>query len=257
MSGTPFAGHLNRVSVAQLMRSEASANAGSSGCASQLGARPAGTPRPSAGASVDDAKQRTDRQRDARDEPRVKLLPSPIVHPDLPPSPSLAATDEQRAAAAIEIRLAQRERFVDAHAGAPQHNKQSAKPTTVQTIAGDPHDRNDLLDGGRVGRISQAFVTRGTTGVKAGHRRRRATATSGVEDGRSGHGSNADTRHSETGVRSPPRHGRAVPSPNSRVDHGAKAPGATLGRHRRWSDTWKAAVVRASMGLDGGHVAGT
>jgi hypothetical protein len=97
-------------------------------------------------------------------------------------------TDEQRAATAIEVRLAQRERFVDAQAGAPQHDNQAAKPTTAQSVADDPHDRDDLLDGGRVGRISQAFVARGTTGVEAGHRRRRATTTSGIEDGRSGQG---------------------------------------------------------------------
>jgi hypothetical protein len=41
-------------------------------------------------------------------------VPSPVVHPDLAISPSLAATDEDRTAAAIEVRLTQRERFVDA-----------------------------------------------------------------------------------------------------------------------------------------------
>jgi hypothetical protein len=66
------------------------------------------------------------------------FVPSPIVHPDLATSPSLAATNEQRAAAAIQVPLAQRERFVDAQAGAPQHHDQSAKPPTVHTVAARP-----------------------------------------------------------------------------------------------------------------------
>jgi hypothetical protein len=109
------------------------------------------------------------------------------VHPGLAASPSLAATDEQRAAAAIEVRLAQRERFVDAQAGAPQHDDKPAKPPTVHTVAGDPHDCDDLLYGGRVGRIAQTFVARGTTGMKAGHRRRRPATTGGIKNGRSRH----------------------------------------------------------------------
>jgi hypothetical protein len=70
----------------------------------------------------------------------------------------------------------QRERFVDAKTGAPQHDDQPAQPPAVPTVAGDAHDRDDLLDGGRVGWIAQALVARRTTGVKAGHRRRRAPA---------------------------------------------------------------------------------
>jgi hypothetical protein len=90
-----FAGHLDRVGVAQLVRREASANAGSGGGAPELGACPAGRPRAAAGASVDDAEQRTDGQRDPRGEPRLELLPGPVVHPDLATSPSLAVPDGQ------------------------------------------------------------------------------------------------------------------------------------------------------------------
>src|SRR3954469_7583000 len=129
-----------------------------------------------------DAEQRTDRQRDACVEPRLKLLPSPIVHTDFATSPSLAATNDQRTAAAIEVRFAQRERFVDAQAGAPEHHDQPAKPPAVPTVAKDAHDRDDLLDGGRVGWIAQAFVARRMTGVKARHCRRRAPTTGGIEN---------------------------------------------------------------------------
>ena len=43
--------------------------------------------------------------------------------------------DAQCATTAIEVRLMQRERFVDAEAGSPQHREQPAKP--LQTVAGD------------------------------------------------------------------------------------------------------------------------
>jgi hypothetical protein len=58
----------------------------------------------------------------------------------------------------------------------------------VQTVAGDAHDRDDLLDGGRVGWIAQAFVARRVTGVKAGHRRRRAATAGGIKNDGSGRG---------------------------------------------------------------------
>ena len=89
-----FASHLDSVGVAQLMRCEASAYAGASRGAPQLGTCPARGLRATAGASVDDAEQWTDRQSDARDEPRFKFLPAPVVHPDLATSSSFAATDK-------------------------------------------------------------------------------------------------------------------------------------------------------------------
>jgi hypothetical protein len=89
-----FAGHLDRVCVAQLVRGEASAHARPGGGAPQLGTCTAGSPRASAGASVDDAEQWTDRQSDARNEPRFKFLPASVVHPDLATSSSFAATDK-------------------------------------------------------------------------------------------------------------------------------------------------------------------
>jgi hypothetical protein len=73
----------------------------------------------------------------------------------------------------------------------------------VHPVAGDPHDRDDLLDGGRVGWIAQAFVARRTAGVKAGHRRRRAATTGGIKNGRSGH-------ELQTGIRPEAHHESAV-----------------------------------------------
>jgi hypothetical protein len=79
--------------------------------------------------------------------------------------------DEQRTAAAIKVRFAEGEGLVDAKAGSPQHNDQSAKPTTLDTIARATHDRDDLRDIRRIARIAPALVARRTTSTKAGHGR--------------------------------------------------------------------------------------
>ena len=210
----PFTGHLDRVGVAQLMRREASAHTGSSRGAPRLGTRPTRRPGTTARAAVDDAEQRTDWQRDPRDEPRVKLLPTPVIHPDLATSSSLAATNEQGTAAAIEVCLTQRKHLVDAKTGAPQHHREPTKPLTVQTIASDAHDRDDFLDGWRVSRIPQALVTRRTAGMKAGHCRRRPATTGGIKHHGSGHWLHIqvrpDAQHESPGPIAPDE---AAPSP--------------------------------------------
>jgi hypothetical protein len=53
------------------------------------------------------------------------------------------------------------ERRLEQRRAAPQHDNQSAKPPTVHTVAGDPHEGDDLLDGGRVGRIPQTLLRGG------------------------------------------------------------------------------------------------
>src|SRR4051794_28290120 len=73
--------------------------------APQLRARRGGRPRPSARRSADHAEQRSDGQRDARLEPRRELLPGPVVHADLAAATALAAADEQRSAAGVEVGL--------------------------------------------------------------------------------------------------------------------------------------------------------
>jgi hypothetical protein len=82
----------------------------------------------------------------------------------------------------------QRQCLVDPKAGTPQHRDQPAKTPTVQTVADDLHDCDDLRDGRWVGRIPQALVARRTTGMKAGNCRRRATTTGCINNGRCGHG---------------------------------------------------------------------
>jgi hypothetical protein len=109
------------------------------------------------------------------------VLPAPLVHTDLAPAPALAAAHEQCAATVVEVRLVEGERLVDPESRSPQHDDQAAQPAAMAPITGRAHDRDDLLDGGRVGRIAHALVARRTTDVEAGHRRGRPTSTSSIE----------------------------------------------------------------------------
>ena len=58
---------------------------------------------------------------------------------------------EQSAAALAEIRLLKRERLPDSQPRAPQHDDQPTHAITVDAITGLTHDRDDLLDPGRIG----------------------------------------------------------------------------------------------------------
>jgi len=53
-------------------------------------------------------------------QPRVELLKASLVHPDLASPIALAMLDQQRAAAFVDVGLAQRERLRDPQATAPQ-----------------------------------------------------------------------------------------------------------------------------------------
>ena len=105
-------------------------------------------------------------------KPGLKLLEAPRVHADLATSSALAVPDQQRAAALIEIGLAERERFLDAHSSSPQDHDQTAQSTAVRVVTGRAHDGDDLLDLRRIGRLAQTLVARSLTRVESGHRRR-------------------------------------------------------------------------------------
>ena len=111
-----LAGHLDGAGVAELVRREPSADAGERRRVAQLlacgGRRPGAAARPSG----QDAEQRADRQLDADGQP-VELLPRPVVHADFAAADALAAADEDRAAAGVEVGLGEGERFVDAQPG--------------------------------------------------------------------------------------------------------------------------------------------
>jgi len=121
-----FASHLDGVRVPELVRREAASHSCRSGGAPELGACRGGRPMAPAGRAVDDAQQGTDRELAAHLKPRLTLLPGPGVHADLATAPALAAPNEKRAAAMIEVALGKGERLLDAQSHAPHDHDQSA-----------------------------------------------------------------------------------------------------------------------------------
>ena len=90
-----FAGHLDRVGVAQLVRREAAPNLGRGSRAPQLRACRSGRPVPAARRAVDDAQQGTDRKLAPQLEPGPEFVPSPRVQADLAAAPTLAVPDQK------------------------------------------------------------------------------------------------------------------------------------------------------------------
>jgi hypothetical protein len=135
----------------------------------------------SACSAVDDAQQWADRELAPDVDPGLELFPSPCVHADLATAPALAASDQQRAAAVIEIALGQSESLLDTEPGSPHDHDQCAQAPTVPIVARAAHDCDDLLDLGRVGRVAQTLVSRRVAGLESRQRRRRSTSTGAVE----------------------------------------------------------------------------
>ena len=57
---------------------------------------------------------------------------------------------------------------MDPQTGSPQGNDQPPHPTAAMTVAGLAHDRNDLVDRGRIRRIPTAPVRRDPPHVMPG-----------------------------------------------------------------------------------------
>jgi hypothetical protein len=87
----------------------------------------------------------------------------------------------------VEVVLAERERFLDAQAGAPQDDDHRAYAPAVTVVGCVAHDSHDLVDRRRVGRVAHPLVARQPAGVVAGQRRGRATPSCRVEHREVGH----------------------------------------------------------------------
>jgi hypothetical protein len=81
----------------------------------------------------------------------------------------------------VKVGLVQRERFLDPQRRAPQHDDQRAGAQPVAAVPGSAHDRDDLIDGRRIGRKRAALVVGLAAGVVAGQRRPRPATASGIE----------------------------------------------------------------------------
>ena len=166
-----FAGELDRMRMAQLVRREATATPARDGAQAQRLARGAGRPGAPAGAAVKDAEQRADRHLAASVKPWLDVLEAPDVHADLAPAAALAAAHEHRSAPRVEIEFGQRQRFLDAQPGAPQDDDQRAHPVAMETLAGLAHHGDDLFRPGRVGQVALTLVAWDAAEVVAGHAR--------------------------------------------------------------------------------------
>ena len=152
ISGTPSRAISTACAWRSLVWRKASPHASLAGDAAQLGAGGGGRPRPSARSAGHDAERWPDRQLDPRLQPRLKLLPGPVIHTDLAAAATLAASDQQRSAARVEVGLGEGKRLADPQAGSPEHDDQAAQPTAVDAVAAPTHDGDDLLDRRRIRR---------------------------------------------------------------------------------------------------------
>src|SRR6266540_2157558 len=129
---------------------------------------------------MDDAQQCANREPTPNLHPRLELRPGPAIHADFATPAAFAVANENRAARAVEIGLGEVERLTDPQASPPEDDGERLQTRTVGTIPCGTHHGDDLLDGGRVGRVAQAFVPRRPALVKAWHRGRRAAMPSSV-----------------------------------------------------------------------------
>jgi hypothetical protein len=75
---------------------------------------------------VDDAKQSLDGKTRTDLEPRLQLIPGPVIHPDLAAPAALTAADEDGTSRSVEVTLGKVERLADPETGAPQDHDQRA-----------------------------------------------------------------------------------------------------------------------------------
>jgi hypothetical protein len=109
--------HFNGVGVAQLVRREAAADTGPARQAPELRSCRGSRPRPSRRGPADHAEKRTNRQLHPELQPGIKLLPSPIVHPNLAALATLPMADEHRSAPGLEVSLGERQSLADPKTG--------------------------------------------------------------------------------------------------------------------------------------------
>jgi len=103
-------------------------------------------------------------------QPRLQLLPGPVIHADFPPPAALAAPDHYRTPTRVEVGLAECERLGDPQPGAPEHDDQAAQALSVGGVAGGAQYRDDLLDCRRVRGVSHRLVPRRAARVEARER---------------------------------------------------------------------------------------
>ena len=115
------------------MRSETPAHSRCGGCPAKVGAGGGVGPLQAACRTVDDAEERPDRQLESELEPGLELVPAPRVHSGLAPAPALAAPDQERAAALIEVAFGECERLL---MRSPARQRITIKPRSRRRAGG-------------------------------------------------------------------------------------------------------------------------
>jgi hypothetical protein len=98
-------------------------------------------------------------------QPRLKL---PQPHSSMPTS---RRRPPYRSAPMVAVVLGDRERLLDAQAGAPHHDDHRSYAPAMPVIGCATHDRHDLLHRRRDGRVSHSLVARRSAGVLPGQSR--------------------------------------------------------------------------------------
>jgi hypothetical protein len=70
---------------------------------------------------------------------------------------------------------------VDPKARSPEHDDERAQSPPVHSVPGASHHGDDPCDRWRIGGVPLALVAGRTVGMESGHRRRRPTASGGIE----------------------------------------------------------------------------
>jgi hypothetical protein len=109
----PFACHLDRVGVSELVGSEAPSDAGLLCESVEVAAYGGAIPAAAGIRAVDDAEQRTGGQLLPLFHPGPQLFPGPRVHADLASAAAFAEANRDRASAEAQIGLVEHDRLVD------------------------------------------------------------------------------------------------------------------------------------------------
>jgi hypothetical protein len=96
------------------------------------------------------------------------------------PNSAFPAANQERAARSVEVSFGELQRLADPQTRPPQDHDQRPQPDAIDRATGGAHHRDDLLNGGRVGRIAATFVSRSPTLMKARHGDGSSAMTSGV-----------------------------------------------------------------------------
>ena len=181
--------HLDSMRMPQLMRTKPAPDPSLNREVAQLRRHRGGAPRAATGWPIDHAEQRSRRQSGALLRPIGQDGPRPRVHPHLATAITLPMPYQQAAPALVQIGLGERKGLVDPNARTPQHNDQTTHPPAVSGVSGLAHNRDALVDCGRICRLPAAFVRWDPAGVIAGHCRRGPGTAGGVQQLMSKHGS--------------------------------------------------------------------